>query len=380
MADVLIVGAGFFGSVIAERLAVEDGINVKIIDKRPHVGGNCFSFRDPATGVECHQYGSHIFHTSNQRVWDYLQHFTRFNGYRHVVHAKYRDKVYSLPINLATINAFYGCTLAPKDVAAFIQKEVELSRVEHPDNLEDKAISLIGRPLYEAFIKGYTIKQWETDPRLLPAEIITRLPVRHNYNSFYFNDIYEGIPWDGYTRIFERMLDHALIEVQLNTDYFALDARAQAYDLIVYSGPIDQYFNYCAGRLDWRAIRFDIRRHAEPDYQGCSVMNYADPEIPFTRIHEFQHFHPERKDVSQTITYTEYSRMARLDDDLSYPVNTPRNMRLLKEYHHLVRQEKRVVFGGRLGSYRYLDMDDTILAALECYEMEIRPRLSKRPQ
>jgi len=376
--DVLIVGAGFFGAVIAERLAVDSGTKVCVIDTRHHIGGNCYSIVDPETSVECHRYGSHIFHTSNERCWDYVRRFTRFNGYRHVVHTKYRDQVYTMPINLGTINAFYGCNLKPRDVGAFIRQEVARAGIKHPANLEEKAISLIGWPLYEAFIKGYTLKQWETDPRQLSADIITRLPVRFDYNTRYFDDLYEGIPCDGYTRLFECMLDHPNIEVCLSTNFFNMGSRRKDYELIVYSGPMDQYFNYTEGRLDWRTIHFDVQRHDCPDYQGCSVMNYADSEIPFTRIHEFKHFHTERSRLQCTTTYTEYSLAAGPDSDLFYPVSTPRNLELLKKYQLLAKQEDRVIFGGRLGYYRYLDMDDTIVAALDCYEKEIRPRLIQR--
>ncbi len=359
---------------MAERLAAVAGLRVTLIDKRAQVGGQCYSRMDPETGVECHAYGSHIFHTSNEAVWNYLQRFARFNGYRHVVHAKYRNRVYTMPINLGTINAFYGGSLEPREVAAFLQREVEQAGINQPANLEEKAVALLGRPLYEAFIKGYTHKQWETDPRQLSADIITRLPVRHNYNTRYYDDLYEGIPWDGYTRLFERLLDHPLIELQLNTNFFDLGARRKEYDLVVYSGPLDQYFNYCEGRLEWRTLRFDVRRYSEPDAQGCSVMNYADLEVPYTRIHEFKHFHPERRPTPGTITYTEYSRAAGPEDDPYYPINTPRNIELLQKYQALAQAEEQVVFGGRLGSYQYLDMDDTVAQALAVAEQIIRLR------
>jgi len=376
--DVLIVGAGFFGAVIAERLAVDSGMKVCVIDKRSHIGGNCHSSVDAETGVECHRYGSHIFHTSNQRCWEYIQRFSRFNGYRHVVHTRYRDQVYTLPINLGTINSFYGCNLTPREVTGFIRHEAERSGITHPVNLEEKAASLIGRPLYEAFFRGYTLKQWETDPRQLPADIITRLPVRLNYNTRYFDDFYEGIPLDGYTRLFECMLDHPNIEVRLNTDFFDPGTWCRDCELIVYTGPIDRYFNFVEGHLDWRSIRFEIQRHDCPDFQGCSVMNYADTEIPYTRIHEFKHFHTERPPLPMTTTYTEYSYAAGPDGEPFYPVSTPRNLEMMKKYQLLAFKEDRVIFGGRLGSYRYLDMDDTIMAALDCYEKEIRPRLTTR--
>jgi len=376
--DVLIVGAGLFGAVIAERLAADAGIKVCVIDKRSHIGGNCYSHIDAETKVECHRYGPHIFHTSHEHVWDYVNRFTRFNGYHHVVHTKYRNRVFTMPINLGTINAFYGCNLSPEDVALFVRREVERAGIKNPDNLEDKAISLIGRPLYEAFIKGYTLKQWGVDPRQLPADIVTRLPVRYNYNSRYYDDRYEGVPWDGYARFFERLLCHPRIDVRLGTNYFDLEPSRKDFFLTVFTGPIDRYFNFSEGRLDWRSLRFDVQRHAIPDYQGCSQMNYADPEIPFTRITEFKHFHPERVASSATITYKEFACAAGPDDEPYYPVNTPRNTELLRKYQSLAQRERRVIFGGRLGSYRYFDMDDSVASALECYETSIRPLFTQR--
>jgi UDP-galactopyranose mutase len=372
--DFLIVGAGFFGTTVAERLA-EAGLNVRVIDRRPHVGGNCYSRLDPDTGIECHEYGSHIFHTSEEAVWDYLTRFTTFNQYRHTVWTTYKDRVYSMPINLATINSYYGLNLKPGEVKEFIVGEIAKEKVCDPSNLEEKAISLIGRPLYEAFIRGYTIKQWEKDPRELPPDIITRLPVRHNYSNGYFADKYEGIPLDGYTRIFERMLDHPRIEVCLSTDYF--DCRNE-WDGIptLYTGPVDRFFDFRHGYLDWRTIDFTREIHPVPDYQGCTVMNYADEQVPFTRIHEFKHFHPERPATENTVTFTEFSRVAGRVDEPYYPVNTPGNSRLLAMYQQEMSGLKNIWFGGRLGFYKYFDMDDTVGAALVCAE-KIKKELSR---
>jgi len=361
--DFLIVGAGFFGATVAERLA-SVGRNVLVVDKRNHIGGNCYSKMDPDAGVECHEYGSHIFHTSDEKVWTYLNRFTSFNSYQHTVWTTFKEGVYSMPINLATINAYYGKSLKPFEVETFIEKERAKENIVNPENLEEKAISLIGRPLYEAFIKGYTIKQWEKDPRELSPDIITRLPVRHSYNNRYFNDKYEGIPLDGYTRLFERLLDHPNIEVRLNTDYF--DVRQELGETpTLYTGPIDRFFSYQFGHLDWRTIDFEREIHEVQDYQGCAVMNYAGAEVPFTRIHEFKHYHPERSPVDATVTFKEFSRVAGPVDDPYYPVNTPRNGRLLEQYQNEAISVRGIQFGGRLGAYRYFDMDDTVAAALE---------------
>jgi len=360
--DFVVVGAGFFGTTVAERLA-SSGRRVLLLEQRNHIGGNCFSKINPETGVECHEYGSHIFHTSNEEVWAYLNQFTGFNEYRHSVWTTYRGHVYSMPVNLSTINNYYGINLKPFEVDAFIKKEVAKESITNPSNLEEKAISLIGRPLYEAFVRGYTIKQWEKDPRELSADIITRLPVRHNLNNRYFSDKYEGIPLDGYTSVFARMLDHPRIEVRTGVDYFSLkDSLGDVPTL--YTGPIDRFFDYRHGRLDWRTIEFKREIHNAQDYQGCTVMNYADESVPFTRIHEFKHYHPERKHNNGTITFTEFSKIATPIDEPFYPVNTPRNDKLLNTYKEEMRLAGNVWFGGRLGSYRYLDMDDTVEAAL----------------
>lgn len=363
MTDFIVVGAGFFGATVASRLA-ENGLKVKVLEKRNHVGGNCYSEIDPDTGIECHKFGSHIFHTSNETVWAFLNQFTLFNKYQHTVWTTYKDRSYSMPINLSTINSYYGMNLRPFEVEAFLEKERSKENVTNPINLEEKAISLVGRPLYEAFIKGYTIKQWEKDPRDLSPDIITRLPVRHNYNNRYFNDKYEGIPMDGYSAVFERMLDHPNIDVELNADYFELRNGLGTIPTL-YTGPIDRFFDYKHGHLDWRTIDFVKEVHDTTDYQGCTVMNYADSETPYTRIHEFKHYHPERPKTDATVIYKEYSRVAGEVDDPYYPVNTPRNVKLLELYQERARKLENIWFGGRLGSYRYFDMDNTIAAALD---------------
>jgi UDP-galactopyranose mutase len=361
--DIAVIGAGFFGSVVAERLA-DFGLKVCILEKRSHIGGNAFSEVDQETGIEVHKYGSHIFHTSNERVWKYINRFTAFNEYRHTVWTTFQEHSYSMPINLSTINSFYDENLKPHQVNHFLASEIAKEKIGTPRNLEEKAISLIGRPLYEAFIKGYTIKQWDKDPTELAADIITRLPVRYNYNNRYFNDKYEGIPIEGYGKVFERMLDHPNIEVKLNTDYFQ-SKKEMSNIPTVYSGPIDRFFDYKYGILDWRTIDFERSAHEVSDYQGCTVMNYADIEVPYTRIHEFKHYHPERKSTDSTVIFKEFSRIAGDSDSPYYPVNTPRNMKLLNKYIDDASKLENFILGGRLGEYRYLDMDNTIDRALK---------------
>ena len=290
MYDYLVVGCGFFGSVFAQQ-AKENGKSVMMIDRRPHIGGNCYSYDYEDTNISVHKYGSHIFHCSDDDTWNYINRFTEFNRYRHRVLTTRQGEVYSMPINLGTINSFFGTNLKPDDVPSFL--DTQRTFTGRPANLEEQAISLIGKPLYEAFIKGYTRKQWGCDPRELPASIITRLPVRNSYHDDYFNDRYQGIPIDGYTPIFERMLEG--IPIELNTDFFANRAEFEKMAHgIVYTGPIDRYFDYCYGHLNWRSVRFELERHDVSDYQGISVMNFADEDTPFTRIHEPKHFHRER--------------------------------------------------------------------------------------
>lgn len=369
--DYIIVGSGFFGAVCAERLA-SVGKKVLMLEKRNHIGGNSWSAIDPETGIEVHKYGSHIFHTANPRVWEYLNRFTKFNDYRHTVWTTHKGKVYSMPINLATINAFYGLNLRPHEVENFLAKERGKERYAKPANLEQQAISLIGRPLYEAFIRGYTIKQWDKDPKELAPEIITRLPVRINYNNRYFDDPYQGIPLDGYGKLFERLLDSPNIDVRLNTDWFTVRDRFQGVAPLFYTGPIDQFFDYKHGRLEWRSLEFERKVRHVPDFQGCAVMNYSDAEVPYTRIHEFKHYHLERAETRKTVLFKEYSALASETSEPYYPVNTPRNQAVLESYMRKADSLERIWFGGRLGTYQYMDMDDTVEAALKRAEEVLR--------
>lgn len=371
----IVVGAGFFGATIAELISRVLGQNVLIIEKRPHIGGNCYSEVDPQTGVECHSYGSHIFHTKDKNVWDYINRFSFFNNYQHKVLTTYQDRVYPMPINLETINKFYNIHLRPGEVKAFIKEEVEKERIAVPQDFEEKALTLVGRPLYEAFIKGYTVKQWETAPSELPASLLTRIPFRYNYDAFYFGDPYQGIPVKGYTGVFTEMLQNKNIHVQTNTDFFDIKSMLNPDALIIYTGPIDQYFNYEYGDLGWRTVEF--RKESLPDtedFQGTAVMNYADENIPYTRIHEFKHYHPERTSLKGTTIFREFSKGVAKGDEPYYPIHTSEDKKLLSQYQEMANKQPNVIFGGRLGTYSYLDMDQTIQNALRTFEERIKNR------
>jgi len=369
--DLLIVGSGLFGLTIAERAAAA-GRKVTLIDRRDHVGGNAYSETDPETGIEVHRYGAHLFHTSNPAVWQYVNRFTTFTDYVHRVYTTHRGVVYPLPINLGTINQFFAAAHSPTEARALIQEQAGEFASTDAANLEEKAIALIGRPLYEAFIRDYTAKQWQTDPRELPAEIISRLPVRYTYDNRYFNDTWEGLPTDGYTAWLERMADHPNIEVKLGTDFFdgsqPLNKAATVGQVpIVYTGPVDRYFDDAEGELSWRTLDFEREVVGVGDYQGTSVMNYADADAGYTRILEFRHFHPERADrypTDKSVIVKEYSRFAARGDEPYYPVNTPADRAGLLAYRELAKGEPDVLFGGRLGTYQYLDMHMAIGSAL----------------
>lgn len=373
----LVVGAGIWGSVIAERLA-SHGRKVHVIDRRGHMGGNCRSYTDKTTGIECHAYGAHIFHTKKKRVWDYVTRFTAFTPYRHKVLTEYEGKIYPMPISLATINAFYGLALKPFEAEAFIRREAERSGVTQPKNLEEKAVSLIGGPLYEAFIKGYTRKQWNKEPSELPAEIITRLPVRTSYNTDYFDDPHQGMPVNGYNALFEKLLSHENISLTLDLDYKDIAGLLPAKCLVCYSGAIDEFFDYEAGELEWRSLRFEEEIMPYADYQGAPVINQASASVPYTRTHEYRHLHPERAYTNDaTIIVREYPQNYSRNSERYYPVNTPPNQRILQECQNLAAAKApNVIFGGRLGSYRYLDMDMAIDMALDAAE-EILQRLQR---
>jgi UDP-galactopyranose mutase len=377
--DLVVVGSGFFGLTIAERCAAELDLKVLILERRPHLGGNAYSEFDPETGIEVHKYGTHLFHTSNEKVWEYVNRFTTFTNYQHRVFGKYQGQVYSLPMNLALINQFFGKSHTPDEARALIAEQASEIRTEDAQNLEEKAISLIGRPLYEAFIKGYTAKQWQTDPKELSADIITRLPVRYTFDNRYFNDKYEGLPTDGYTAWLTKMADHPNIEVRLETDFFDVADEFKGKVPIVYTGPVDEYFGNAEGRLSWRTVDLKSETLDVDDYQGTGVVNANDPDVPWTRELEFKHLHPERAAAykkNRTIVVREYSRFAEEGDEPYYPINTAEDRAKLLKYRDLATKEPMVLFGGRLGTYKYLDMHMAIASALSMYENKLKPHFA----
>jgi len=378
-ADLIVVGSGFFGLTVAERIAEQYGRKVLVIDRRSHIGGNAYSEAEPTTGIEVHRYGAHLFHTSNERVWEYVNRFTAFTNYQHKVYTTHRGEVFPMPINLGTINQFFRSAHGPQAARALIKEQAAELGGKTPENLDEQGVSLIGRPLYEAFIRGYTAKQWQTDPRELPASIISRLPVRYTYDHRYFNDTYEGLPVDGYTAWIEKMADHKKIEVRLGVDFFDESQPVNKKNAVgnvpvVYTGPVDRYFDYAEGDLSWRTIDLKEEVLDIGDFQGCSVMNYADEDVPYTRILEFRHFHPER-DYTQdkTVIHREYSRFAERGDEPYYPINTPADREKLLAYRDLAAAEKDVLFGGRLGTYKYLDMHMAIGAAMSMVDNRLEP-------
>ncbi|MEV0698489.1 UDP-galactopyranose mutase [Saccharopolyspora sp. NPDC050389] len=376
--DLIVVGSGFFGLTIAERAATQLDKRVLVLDRRDHIGGNAYSEAEPETGIEVHRYGAHLFHTSNKRVWDYVNQFTEFTDYQHRVFTKYQGQIYSFPMNLGLLSQFFGRAFTPDEAKALVAEQASEIDTADAQNLEEKAISLIGRPLYEAFVRGYTAKQWQTDPKELPAAIISRLPVRYNFNNRYFNDSYEGLPVDGYTAWLQKMADHPNIETRLSTDFFDVRAELPADVPVVYTGPLDRYFDFVEGELGWRTLDFETEVVETGDFQGTSVMNYADEDVAYTRIHEFRHFHPERDyyPKDKTVVVREYSRSAESGDEPYYPINTPEDRQKLEAYRELAKKEakeRKVVFGGRLGTYKYLDMHMAIGSALSMFDNKIAP-------
>ena len=381
--DLIVVGSGFFGLTIAERAATQLGKRVLVLDRRHHIGGNAYSEPEPETGIEIHKYGAHLFHTSNQRVWDYVNQFTAFTGYIHHVFTVFKDQAYSMPVNLATMCAYFGRYLTPAQARALVAEQAAEVDGKQAANFEEKAVSLVGRPLYEAFFKGYTAKQWQTDPTELPAAIISRLPVRYTFDNRYFNDTYEGLPAHGYTAWLENMAADERIDVRLNTDWF--DVRDGLVALnpdapVVYTGPLDAYFNNAEGELGWRTLDFEQEVLPVGDFQGTPVMNYADTDIAYTRIHEFRHFHPERNyPKDKTVIMREFSRFAESGDEPYYPINTAEDRAKVKAYRKLAEAETErthVLFGGRLGTYQYLDMHMAIASALSMFDNTLAPHFT----
>nr|WP_299419917.1 UDP-galactopyranose mutase [uncultured Emticicia sp.] len=359
----LIVGTGFSGTVIAERLSRTIACKIVILDERGHIGGNCYTERDKSTGIMVHTYGPHIFNTDNSEVWDYIQQFCEMIPNINRVKSIYKGDVYSLPINLHTINQFFGKTFNPAEAKQFIENLGDKSIVE-PQNFEEQALKFIGKELYESFFYGYTKKQWGCEPKELPASILKRLPVRFNYNDNYYNTALQGIPRDGYTSIFEKMLDHPNIEIKLNTK-FDKNFNTEDFDQIFYTGPIDAFFDYKYGRLSYRTVFFE-RNEAVGDYQGNAVINYADVETPFTRVHEHKHFTPWEQH-NKTVYYKEFSKETTLNDVPYYPKRLAGDLEILAKYQKEVTQLNRYVFLGRLATYQYMDMHHVIGEALEIF-------------
>ena len=361
----LMVGAGLSGAVIGRHLA-EAEHEITIVDSRAHIGGNCHTERDADTGVNVHVYGPHIFHTDDAEVWDYVNRFERFIPYKNRVKTTSLDPngdrgVFSLPINLHTINQFFGKTLRPEEARAFITEEQADTSITDPQTFEEQAMRFVGSDLYEAFFKGYTIKQWGMHPSELPANILKRLPVRFNYDDNYFFHKFQGMPENGYTAMIEKILDHPSITVKLETVF---DRRmAEAFDHVFYSGPLDGYFDFELGRLGYRTLDFEKFTY-EGDYQGCAVMNYGEESVPFTRITEHKHFSPWEEHEG-SVCYREFSRAATPEDIPYYPIRQVKEKAQLADYVALAEQTAGVTFVGRLGTYRYLDMDVTIREALD---------------
>ena len=370
MYDYLVVGSGLFGSVFA-RQATDAGKKVLVIDKRPNIAGNVYT--EKVEGINFHKYGAHIFHTNNTDVWNYVNRFATFNRFTNSPVANYKGELYSMPFNMYTFNKMWG-VVTPEEAAAKIEEQKKEITGE-PRNLEEQAISLVGRDIYEKLVKGYTEKQWGRDCKELPAFIIKRLPVRLTFDNNYFNALYQGIPIGGYTKLVENLLDG--IEVQLNVDFLADRAKWDAIaEKVVYTGAIDAFFNYSLGNLEYRSVRFENEVLDIPNFQGNAAVNYTDRETPWTRIIEHKWFEfgkdENGNDLPKTIISREYSSEWKPGDEPYYPVNDEKNGALYKEYRALADQEGKVIFGGRLGEYKYYDMDAVIASALECVKRELR--------
>lgn len=363
----LVVGAGLFGAVFAHE-AAKRGHEVTVIERRDHIAGNIYT--KEVAGIQVHQYGAHIFHTSNDQVWQYVQQFAKFNRYTNSPVANFHGKLYNLPFNMNTFYQMWGVT-TPEEAQAKIADQRQEMAGKTPQNLEEQAISLIGRDIYEKLIKGYTEKQWGRKATELPAFIIKRLPVRLTFDNNYFNDAYQGIPIGGYTAMVAKMLDDAKITVNLNTNFF--DNKAgylKDFDRIIYTGMIDQFFDYELGELEYRSLRFETEELAAGNYQGNAVVNYTDRETPYTRIIEHKHFEFGKGDLNNTIITKEYPADWKRGDEPYYPVNNDRNNDLYQKYQELAKKQPKVLFGGRLGQYKYYNMDQVIAAALDCVKEE----------
>ena len=364
MYDYLVVGAGLYGAVFT-REAIKAGKKVLVIDKREHIGGNIYT--EEVEGIQVHRYGAHIFHTSNKKVWEYIQQFAEFNNYVNSPIANYKGEIYNMPFNMNTFSKIWNIVTPEEALVKIEEQRAEIKG--EPQNLEEQAISLVGRDIYEKLVKGYTEKQWGRDCKELPASIIRRLPVRFTYNNNYFNDRYQGIPEGGYTAVIERMLEGA--DVILQEDYLK---NKQEWDKkskkIIYTGPVDAYFDYTYGPLEYRSVRFETEILDKENYQGNAVVNYTDRETPYTRVIEHKHF--EFGTQKKTVISREYSSEWKLGDEPYYPVNDAKNTELYQKYKILADQEEKVIFGGRLGEYKYYDMDKVIAVALDMAEKELQ--------
>ena len=364
MYDYLIVGSGLFGSIFAYE-AGKKGKQCLVVEKRDHIGGNIYT--KEVEGIQVHQYGAHIFHTSNREVWEYVQQFAEFNRYTNSPVANYKGEIYNLPFNMNTFNKLWG-VVTPAEAKAKIEEQAAAYRTEHPANLEEQALNLVGKDIYEKLIKGYTEKQWGHRATELPPEIIKRLPVRYIYDNNYFNDIYQGIPIGGYTAMIEKMLAKA--EVRLGVNYLEhkdeLDALAEK---VVYTGPIDAYYGYQFGELEYRSVSFETEVLDQPNYQGNAVVNYTEYEVPYTRIIEHKHFEFGTQD--KTVISREYPAAWKKSDEPYYPVNNEKNNMLYHSYEKLAKEEKKVIFGGRLGTYKYMDMHHVVAEALRVTKEEL---------
>lgn len=356
---ILIVGAGFSGVVIG-RILAESGHKVHIIDRRNHIAGNCYDARDAETNVMVHTYGPHIFHTDNTEVWDFVNKYSVMMPYTNRVKATYNAQVFSLPINLHTINQFFKKTFSPDEAKALIESKGD-SSITSPSTFEEQALRFVGKELYEAFFKGYTIKQWGMEPSELPASILKRLPVRFNYDDNYFNHKYQGMPKDGYTSMIENIANHPNISLSLNAEFDHQDRSH--YDHVFYSGPLDAFYDNQFGRLGYRTLDFERFKY-DGDYQGCAVMNYCEQNVPYTRITEHKYFSPWESH-EQSICYREFSRACGENDIPYYPIRQVGEMKVLYQYLDLAEKESNITFIGRLGTYRYLDMDVTIAEAIK---------------
>lgn len=365
--DYLIVGAGLFGAVLAQQLTVANK-KVLVIERRNHIAGNIYT--EDINGIAVHKYGAHIFHTNDKTAWDYVNRFAEFNRYTNSPIANYKGEIYSLPFNMYTFNKMWG-VITPQEAADYIQKEKNDSKIQNPENLEEQAISLVGKQIYEKLIKGYTEKQWGRDCKELPAFIIKRLPLRFSYDNNYFNALYQGIPVSGYTDMIKRMLEKTT--VLCNTDFF--DDKEKYIDIadkVIFTGTIDSYYNYCYGHLQYRTVKFETEQKKCDNYQGNSVVNYTDRETPWTRIieHKWFNFGKDKNGnaVHGTIISKEYSTEWTPGEEPYYPINDEKNTELYKKYKALSDNEDKIIFGGRLGEYKYYDMDTTVISALKLAE------------